>query len=149
MTTQQFIQKTIGTESSRDRQCSSVFTDRQGVVYSYGWHYPLARIVDGVAFVNTKPYSSTTARHSAWARQACAERVGSANVYSVPLTNGNAMTLAGLLESAERHAQDLTEQMAAKKRKDTQVYWHLEYQRDNAIKALLAVKDLMKQKGIN
>lgn len=68
MTTADFIAKTFNTTNDKwgrygyERRCSSVFTDRDGNVYSYGYHYPLLFTIGGLTFINTTGYSSTTAK---------------------------------------------------------------------------------------
>lgn len=72
MTTKDFIAKTYntGNYTARERRCSSVFTDDNGVVYSYGRHYPLLICIKGLNFVNVTGYSSSTSKHIAWAKAA-------------------------------------------------------------------------------
>jgi len=146
VTTREFINKTIGTESPKTRSCSRVFTDERGTVYSYGYHYPLARIIDGIGFINDRGYSSTTARHIYWADRALGEKIGYANVYRIPLTNGNSLTLFGMKESAEREIDRLNDLLVSKKRTNTWVYENLTISRDNTLKALQAVEELISGK---
>lgn len=129
MTTQDFIYRKLQ-NTTRKEFCSSVFgsTDMNGdvTIYSYGYHYPLARIINGKAYINNRGYSNTTAKHIHWARQASVELVGYDNTYSVPLTNGNSLNTKGIRESASREYARVTEEMSKKKRKDTYVYKDLQ-----------------------
>lgn len=128
MTNLEFITKTISVEATKPRFHGSLFTAPNGTVYSYGWHYPLARIINGYGFVNNRGYSHTTSRHISHARTACAAKVGISKTYGVPLRNGEALTITGIMQAATRELNDLTQQMAAKKRTNTAVYDNLERQ---------------------
>lgn len=120
MTTRDFIKKTYGTPGTRERFCSSVFTDERGNVYSYGRHYPLLFKVGGLDFVNTTGYSNTTAKHINWARSAT-------NYTAIPVKlNGlkypEDFTLADMLTLLKSELNSIIIDMASKKRKDTRVY---------------------------
>lgn len=52
-----------------DTSHGNLFTDSNGTMYSYGYHYPLLFKVNGLSFVNVRGYSNTTARHISYARQ--------------------------------------------------------------------------------
>lgn len=141
MTTAEFIKKTYNTKNEKwgkhgyDRWCSSVKTDKHGTVYSYGSHYPLAFHVAGLDFVNDAGYSSSTSKHILWAKQA----IGYSNHISVKLWREEARVIAdeyateqqkleAIKTALRRELLDIKQQMQAKKRKNTQVYAHLEYQ---------------------
>lgn len=145
MTTRDFIYKVLKGETRKDF-CSSVYAstdaDGQVTVYSYGYHYPLAKIINGVGFVNNRGYSNTTAKHINWAFDAISDIVGYANTYGVPLTDGDSLTKRGLLSSATRELERITKEMASKKRKDTQVYANLERDQQKMAEAVKAVKGL-------
>lgn len=134
MTTREFIQKTFDTKNERwgrygyDRRCSSVVTDKDGTVYSYGPHYPLLFKVAGHTFINDAGYSNTTAKHIGWAWQAV-----DYNATAVQLDREAARVvsnswasdddkLAQLLRVTAQAVADATEACNAKKRKDTKVY---------------------------
>lgn len=76
MTTQEWIYNKIGYQQSEWKYFASVAVDPDGVVYSYGSHYPLAVIIDGRGYVNRRGYSATTAKHIGWAYSALADRLG-------------------------------------------------------------------------
>jgi len=40
------------------------------VIYSYGYHYPMAKIIDGFALVNSSRYSNTTAKQTSFLKRA-------------------------------------------------------------------------------
>lgn len=145
MTTREFIKKALTGETRKD-SCSSVMqrkdNDGNVTVYSYGYHYPLVKIINGKAFVNDRGYSVTTAKHIGWAFSAAAEIVGWENVYHAPLNNRydhHTLTPEGIKAGATEELLRLHKEMATKKRKDTQVYAHLEYQKARMVATLEAV----------
>lgn len=122
MTTAQFIARTYDTEATRERFCSSVFTDYEGNVYSYGYHYPLLFKVEGLDILNVNGYSNTTAKHINWARQAVS------NPIEVELRGARLpLTLKDIQVKLGSQLVELKDQMDSKKRKDTQVYKQLEW----------------------
>lgn len=125
MTTLEFIEKTFGAQSERIKECSSVFTDRDGNVYSYGYHYPLLFKVGGLVFVNTTGYSSTTNRHIYWAKQAVGYECVSVELNGDRLPG---LTLERIRELLGAQVVEAKAKMDAKKRKNTQVYAFLENQ---------------------
>ena len=148
MTTRDFIAKTYGVQASKERHCSSVFTDYDGNVYSYGYHYPLLFKVAGHNFVNTMGYSNTTAKHIGWAWSAV-----DYNATAVELSRDDARVIASSYHSDSDKLQVLaraTAQMvadaqvacSAKKRKDTQVYRWLQETLRRAVVSHVAVKNL-------
>lgn len=135
MTTKDFIKKALTGETRKDF-CSSVY--RYGdTVYSYGYHYPLARIINGKVFVNNRGYSNTTAKHINWAFTAAREL--GLEAYGVPLFNGRSLTRQDVAESASKELLRIEADKATKKRKDTQVYAQLEYQEARMQAAVKAV----------
>ena len=140
MTTQEFIYKNVGI-TQREKFCSSVFVNN-GIVYSYGYHYPLATIINGYGFVNTSGYSVTTAKHINWARQALIQRLGSHNVFDVEL-KGKDFDAKNILLSLADQVTDLMFKIEKKKRRDTSVYRNLIYQRDTSNKALNTARTLV------
>lgn len=70
MTTREFIERQYLNGDGKERTESSVVKDGRGWIYSYGYHYPLMFNLYGYNFVNTEPWSTTTARHRHWALQA-------------------------------------------------------------------------------
>lgn len=139
MTTRQFIANTIGIPSYKNRSCSSVFTDNNGTVFSYGYHYPLATIINGKGYINNRGYSMSTAKHIGWAWSALYDRLGNANVYSIPLTNGDSLNPRGIKSSAEREIERLKQLIATKKRKDTWIYQDLQNQLAKAEEVLASI----------
>lgn len=131
MNTTEFIEKALRKETNRT-SVASVFAEtkwtdnNQVIVYSYGYHYPLATIIDGVGFINNRGYSNTTSQHIQKAWRAITNIVGYENTYSLPLTNGDSLNLYGIHESAKREMERIIATMFVKKRKDTQVYAMLE-----------------------
>lgn len=135
-TTREFMEKTYNTTSTKERSCSSVFTDMYGTVYSYGYHYPLAFHVKGLDFINTRGYSNTTARHILWAWQA----VGY-HAIAVELDREDARVIASggydegekaliIKRALYRQLKSLMDEMESKKRKDTAVYRDLQAQHE-------------------
>lgn len=137
MTTAQFIERTYNTKNERwgthgyDRWCSSVKTDKYGIVYSYGSHYPLAFHVAGLDFVNDAGYSSSTSKHIAWAKYALGYNYiavklwrDEAQVIASEYKTGNEK-LEAIRVALQREYDDLHEQIKSKKRTNTQVYRNL------------------------
>lgn len=56
---------------SRPSAKGSHFYFEGDTIYSYGSHFPIARHHKGVVLFTTKRYSSTTAKHKSYVRQAC------------------------------------------------------------------------------
>lgn len=140
MTTKQFINKALqGT--TRSKQCSSVFVGDDRTIYSYGYHYPLVKIIDGKAFINSRGYSVSTSKHIGWAFAAAAEIVGYENTFHAPTTYG--LHKGGIVRGVSEEITRLEAVMATKKRKDTQVYKWLAYNRDRLSKTLEATKELV------
>ncbi len=134
MTTAEFIEKTYNTTNERwgrhgyERWCSSVLTDKDGNVYSYGYHYPLLFNIEGLDFLNVTGYSNTTARHIHWARYA------THNPIEVELRGARLpLTLDDIEAKLGARVVELKQQMDAKKRKDTQVYASLQYEFDKVL----------------
>lgn len=140
MTTREFIERTYNTVNTKwgahgyDRWCSSVKTDGNGIVYSYGSHYPLAFHVAGLDFINNAGYSVTTAKHISWAWQAVGYHAIAVKLWS---DEASVISFSGSTEeqkinaiktALKREYNDLYNQLKAKKRKDTQVYADLKSQ---------------------
>jgi hypothetical protein len=60
-------------------KCGNVFFERD-TLYSYGYHFELAKLENGRLFINTRSYSSSTSKHQAYARQSI-NRSKVSNVY--------------------------------------------------------------------
>lgn len=134
MTTQEFIYKALRGETRKD-SCGSVVAHKdihgEVTVYSYGVHYPLVKIINGVGFVNNTGYSNTTAKHIRWAFDAVYDIVGHGNVYGVPLTKYGEFDRNSIIKSLLVELQRLEKVMDSKKRKDTRVYNNLLDQYDS------------------
>jgi hypothetical protein len=149
MTTQEFISKTYNVPATRERKCSSVFTDYEGVVYSYGYHYPLAFHLKGLDFVNVRGYSSTTAKHICWAKQAMnyeyiGVKLSSDDVFR--FTRGYAtdeQKLHTIKKALAREWDSISEQLRSKKRTDTQVYADLAKQLNQVTQYTIAVNKVL------
>lgn len=150
MTTAEFIYNTYNTRGTKERRCSSVFTDMQGVVYSYGYHYPLAFNVAGLDFVNVAGYSSSTAKHIAWAKNALGygyfigvklTRDASRIVSDAFAPDENRLSAILALLTDERDKVELD--MASKSRKDTSVYAWLQSQFDTLNNNITLVKQAL------
>jgi hypothetical protein len=145
MTNREFILKALQ-QTTKKTSNSSIYASKdisgQITVYSYGWHYPLVTILDGKAFINDRGYSNSTSKHIGHAWAAGAQIVGWGNCYHAPLFDGNSLTKSGIVRSASAEITRLEGEMAAKKRKDTQVYGWLETQRERMSATLEACKEL-------
>jgi hypothetical protein len=144
MTTQDFIEKALrGT--TRTTHFASVMASKdymtgQVTVYSYGYHYPLVTIIDGNAYVNDKGYSSSTAKHIAWAYRAARNIVGASHVYSAPIFGrGEQLTPDSIKANATYEYNRLTAEMASKKRKNTIVYQSLQDKANSMLATMQAV----------
>ena len=129
MTTRQFIEQQYGKPRDKKRWCSSVLADYNGDIYSYGYHYPLLFNVEGVTFLNTAGYSSSTGRHIHWSRgveHIEVELPSRSGYYSQDYTKEQ------ILDYLTARVARAKEAMDAKKRKDTQVYRWLEYEYNRA-----------------
>lgn len=84
-----------------------------GVLYSYGLHYPLLFVVKGKKFVNTKWYSNTTAKHIRTAYSIAGVWVKLSWVYGTPSLNQTQTSL--LIEK-----NNLTKSIQELKRTGTQ-----------------------------
>lgn len=133
MTTQDFIKKTYGVRdtSNRPRKCSSVFTDSNGIVYSYGMHYPLAFHVAGLDFINTSGYSNTTSKHISWAWGALEYRAHGVKLWrdearAIAWESDESKKLEAIMTALKRERDGLVDEMSKKKRKDTMVYADLD-----------------------
>lgn len=149
MTTRDFIAKTYMVQSDKDRHCSSVFTDRDGTVYSYGYHYPLAFNLGGVDFVNTQGYSTTTGKHIGWAWSA----LGYDTTIGVKLWREEARVIASsastydkvtaVLKALQRELNSVNDKIASKRRTDTQVWKDLVAQKWNLVDKLASTRALI------
>lgn len=157
MTTAEFIKQTYNTTNEKygkhgyDRRCSSVVTDKKGIVYSYGRHYPLAFHVRGLDFVNNAGYSNTTNKHINWAQSA----IGYGKYINVKLWKAEAQViesswasssekLAAINTALYREINTIKEIMSTKKRKDTQVYADLLRQHEQLTQSIFKVYEASK-----
>lgn len=127
MTTADFIRRSYRLSSTKVRICSSVFADENGNVYSYGYHYPLLFHIDGLDFVNTAGYSSTTAKHICWAKEATNHDAINVELPSRGSWAGKiTYTLGDMLAILNGQCDELIKTMNNKTRRNTQVYAGLE-----------------------
>lgn len=146
MTSREFIAKNFSTYSDKQRECSSVMADHHGSIYSYGYHYPLLFKVGGLNFVNTAGYSNTTAKHIGWAWSAVRDRGEHAIGIDLPSRRGYYpvdYTLEDLRNILLKQHASLSDQMVAKKRKDTSIYRDLETQADRVSLSLMTVQGVL------
>lgn len=133
MTTRDFITARFYLNTSRT-SCSSVMSDSQGNIYSYGYHYPLLFTLNGKNIRNVRGYSSTTGRHILWSRDVDAIDIHAPAGYR--LSDG----IQPLIDSQTKYVQSLKSEMDAKVRKNTQVY---EYLKARYIKASVNLMELI------
>lgn len=143
MTTQEYISRNFGLPSNQHKYFASIAKDINGNIYSYGNHYPLLFKVGNKVFRNTAGYSNSTAKHINWAGghgaidvelQGCNQYTwnNQENSNKVPYLLNLAKygmskkleraLLKAVLNSLEAQKQQLEEDMASKKRKDTRIY---------------------------
>lgn len=138
MRTVEWIAKNAGKADGRIKQFNSVVKDENGVIYSYGWHYPLLFKVKGLWFVNNAGYSVTTSRHISWAHQAVEYKA-----YKVIVPGEHRYGIEGAEQVENWLADEMTElilEMSKKKRKNTGVYQNLSYKLAETNRARLALK---------
>ena len=137
MKTRDFIRQRFNLRTTKT-SCSSVISDDNGNIFSYGFHYPLLFTVGDKIVRNVSGYSNTTQRHILWSRD-----VDDAIDIHAPdgfrLSSDDAVNLAALLKSQRNYISRLQEQMDAKKRKDTMVYKLLELEHARATANLAAL----------
>jgi hypothetical protein len=98
-----------------DKRCSSVIFS-SGVLYSYGYHYPLMWTVksrDGrdVLFVNTRGYSVTTAKHINWAFRAAYKHGMKAHAINLGRGgSGDYKNTEGVIEMLHQEYQAIAQQ---------------------------------------
>lgn len=132
MKTVEFIQKAINGYAKDGAHCSSVLY-RNGVVYSYGEHYPLLFRIGNKVFVNTSGYSNTTAKHIGWA-----SRYANHNVELVRCNSKNHIpTLENVREALEDEYSEVSK--AYLKGRLNSMASDRRMARMNEIKELLAV----------
>lgn len=145
MTSREFIEKALR-DTTKKTWCSSVTSHKDlggGItVYSYGWHYPLVKIINGYAFVNDKGYSNTTAKHINWAFSAASNIVGWHNVFHAPLFDGGSLNKRDIIAGAEKELARLRAEMAGKKRQDTRVFDWLKAQEARMMGTIQITKEL-------
>lgn len=95
-----------------DTRHGNLFTDGNGTMYSYGYHYPLLFDVNGLKFINTTGYSNTTAKHISHARNLAQHEV------HIPYSNRDISPLA-IQKALEDERAYLNEEIANIKRKNT------------------------------
>jgi hypothetical protein len=100
MTNEQFIAKyahSIGYTSIPSKTCNNLFFER-GVIYSYGYHYPLLFKVNGKVFRNIQGYSVTTSKH-----------IGLAGIYKdfdIKIKGNNTFSNASYAGTLEQFTKD-------------------------------------------
>jgi hypothetical protein len=87
---------------SRERAKGSSFYFEGDTIYSYGAHFPIARHLRGVVLFTSKGYSSSTARHKSYVRNAI-NHLESFTVDDVTKEPGKA-DVKGYAESLKRQA---------------------------------------------
>jgi hypothetical protein len=139
MTTREFINKAWhGT--TRTRQCSSVFVDNDGNIYSYGYHYPLLFRVGNKVIRNVKGYSNSTSKHIHWTRDIDAIDVEVPRDFRIGYDQER--MLEQLIQGQHEYVTSIKGQMDGKKRKDTQVYRWLEYDYTRALYNLNMLREV-------
>lgn len=78
MSTREFIERCVNGYQTTRKAVSSVLYEN-GVIYSYGYHYPLLIKTRIGWILNDRGYSNTTAKHINWAR---GFSIGSVNFYT-------------------------------------------------------------------
>ena len=109
MTNQEYIENNAFQPDTRH---GNLFTDSNGTMFSYGYHYPLLFKVNELNFINTIGYSNTTAKHISYARPMAQYEV------HIPYNNSDISPLAIQKALIEERAY-IFERIAEIKRKNT------------------------------
>lgn len=112
MTNYDFVQRHSTLTNEREKRHGSLYYN-DGVLYSYGYHYPLLFKIDGKYFVNTAWYSRTTSKHIGYAKRFADYEVKLHNVRGKP-------TKEQVLQSLENERTQNQEAIHALKRRGTQ-----------------------------
>jgi DNA-directed RNA polymerase subunit RPC12/RpoP len=87
-------------------------------IYSYGSHFPIARLVPGAVLMTTRSYSNTTAKHIGFVRQALSSVQWNAVLFVAnPAANRLSDHVANYLNMAERYRQLVQSAGKARQRK--------------------------------
>lgn len=138
MRTRDFITQAFNGQTRR-KECSSVFRDDSNNVYSCDHHYPLLFRVNGLAIRNVRGYSTTTGRHISWTRDIDAIDINVPRDLRLNGWDGTADVLAKLTTGQQKLIDNLQQQMASKKRHNTQVYRWLQERYTRAVNNLTAL----------
>jgi hypothetical protein len=107
MKTADFIASCTRGEVQSGRSCGNVFfTDqgnKSGVVYDYGYHYPLLVQVGDRWILNDRGYSMTTGKHIGWASRHAD--------YCMHIEAGR-ISITELLEQARQQVEELSVEIA-------------------------------------
>lgn len=147
MTTRDFIAKYYGVKDGKVRACASVFKDEDGIIYSYGYHYPLVFQVAGMTFINIQGYSVTTSKHIGWAwsavgYDAIGVKLDDQAKREIPRAYvTDSVKIQEIIRCLQAEAKSYREAMAKKKRKDTDVYRYLNYNLERATMRIYRVLD--------
>jgi len=111
MTNEDYVRKNAFVPNT---QHGHLFTDNNGTMYSYGYHYPLLFKVNGLTFVNVAGYSHTTAIHINHARPLA--------TYEIRLNEyrANDISVETIIQTLKNEMDHLEESISNIKRKDTQ-----------------------------
>lgn len=60
--------------NAKEKRNWNLFFEK-GVLYSYGYHYPLCFEIDGIVWRNTRGYSVTTSKHISLCNGVCVELI--------------------------------------------------------------------------
>lgn len=115
----------------------NLFTDSNGSMYSYGYHYPLLFKVNGLSFVNTAGYSNTTSKHIAYARSYADYQV---DLYR-NIMGSYSTDYESVLYNLEKELNYIEEDIKALKRHNTQKEARLLSERERVEKTIKALKD--------
>ena len=136
-----------------DKRCSSVIFS-SGVLYSYGYHYPLMWTVDSrdgrgtVLFVNTRGYSVTTAKHINWAFRA-AQKYGK-EAHAINLGrggSGNYHSTDGVIEMLHQEYQAIAQRYFGLRKNAHRLSESIESRARDIVHTLNALGDTSLGKG--
>lgn len=168
MTSREFIQRWYGVKTDQPKSISSIYKSPRGDIFSYGAHYPLLFRAGGLNFRNTAGYSATTAKHLSWCWDMANVNVElrGCNMYSwrnreyagsVPqlldtlrycdtdreIAKVERAILKSVMADLQATIKQLNDDMASKKRKDTQIYQSMADQLERVQNSYATVKAVL------
>lgn len=97
-----WAQQSLTQDEGRNSGKTIFFEGRS--IFSYGTHFEMARFVDGVVLITNRRYSTTTAKHLSWVRQAVRHHT----TFEVPTFDNHVVNVCYLINQAKDHYDKAT-----------------------------------------